>query len=530
MQPAHTNTYYFRLECNDLKYTFKTAGVKIDVKDNFPAPTLTPSTLEVKDGDSVSLTCSAPAPCLSNPPNLTWTPTLGSSQETLQENQDKTLVKTSVLNFTASYLHDGEKISCTSVYKKQDGNPDASFSTEWIFNGQPVNQSGKAFTIRDSRNGTYLRSIITFNQSQERNISSLLCFSFNSLGSDSKQLFIMFSQISENQVPPKILPSSSCTETANQINCSCEIMGNPPLLLWIFNGQPVNQSGKDFAIIPPKILPSSSCTKTPNQINCSCEIMGNPPMLQWIFNGQPIDKSGKVFTIRDSKNGTYLRSIITINQSQERNISSLLCFSFNSLGSDSKQLFIRSSQISGDTQVPPKILPSSSCTKTANHINCSCETIGSPPIFLWIFNGKPVNQSGKDFVISAISDSKNNTYLRSIITLNESQTRNMSSLLCLSFNSLGSDSKQLFIRTLQNAAELQDKKQTPLLIGTTVILLVLVCVLLFVIRFQKSHRFWEIKTLERKRTKVQNTAEDIASSTIKLKDNGIAHSGYGGAE
>uniref|UniRef100_A0A3Q2D3M3 Ig-like domain-containing protein n=1 Tax=Cyprinodon variegatus TaxID=28743 RepID=A0A3Q2D3M3_CYPVA len=130
MQPAHTNTYYFRLECNDLKYTFKTAGVKIDVKDNFPAPTLTPSTLEVKDGDSVSLTCSAPAPCLSNPPNLTWTPTLGSSQETLQENQDKTLVKTSVLNFTASYLHDGEKISCTSIYKRQDGNPDASFSTE----------------------------------------------------------------------------------------------------------------------------------------------------------------------------------------------------------------------------------------------------------------------------------------------------------------------------------------------------------------------------------------------------------------
>ncbi|XP_015228370.1 PREDICTED: uncharacterized protein LOC107083565 [Cyprinodon variegatus] len=219
-----------------------------------------------------------------------------------------------------------------------------------------------------------------------------------------------------------------------------------------------------------------------------------------------------------------------MNQSQERNISSLLCFSFNPLGSDSKQLFIRSSQISGDTQVPPKILPFSSCTKTANHINCSCETIGNPPILLWIFNGKPVNQSGKDFVISAISDSKNNTYLRSIITLNESQTRNMSSLLCLSFNSLGSDSKQLFIRPLQNAAELQDKKQTPLLIGTTVILLVLVCVLLFVIRFQKSHRFWEIKTLERKRTKVQNTAEDIDSSTIELKDKGIAHSGYGGAE
>lgn len=97
--------------------------------DDLPSPTLTPSTLEVNDGDSVNLTCSAPVPCLSHPPNLTWTPTLGYSQETLQENQDKTFVKTSVLNFNASYLHDGEKISCTSVYRKQDGSADASFST-----------------------------------------------------------------------------------------------------------------------------------------------------------------------------------------------------------------------------------------------------------------------------------------------------------------------------------------------------------------------------------------------------------------
>uniref|UniRef100_A0A3P9BJI7 Ig-like domain-containing protein n=1 Tax=Maylandia zebra TaxID=106582 RepID=A0A3P9BJI7_9CICH len=112
--------YYFRLECDKpLIYTFTQA-------DDPPSPTLTPSTLEVEEGASVSLTCSAPAPCWSHPPALTWSPNLGQSQETLQENQDKTKVRTSVMNFTASHLHHGNKISCTAVYQKQDGSPDVT--------------------------------------------------------------------------------------------------------------------------------------------------------------------------------------------------------------------------------------------------------------------------------------------------------------------------------------------------------------------------------------------------------------------
>ena len=86
-----------------------------------PTPTLTPSTLKVEEGTSVSLKCSAPAPCLSHPPALTWSSSLGHSQESLQENQDGTKVQTSVLTFTASHLHHGKEISCTAVYNKQDG-------------------------------------------------------------------------------------------------------------------------------------------------------------------------------------------------------------------------------------------------------------------------------------------------------------------------------------------------------------------------------------------------------------------------
>ncbi|XP_038566740.1 LOW QUALITY PROTEIN: sialic acid-binding Ig-like lectin 13 [Micropterus salmoides] len=186
MQPEHSKKYFFRVQCNNaLKHNFPDQKLEISVKDGPPRPTLTPSTLKVKEGTSVKLTCSAPAPCLSHPPALTWTPSLGDIHETLQENQDKTKFKTSVLTFTASHLHHRQEISCTAVYNKQDGSTESSVTTR--------------------------------------------------LTAD-----ILFA--------PQILPSTDCTNTTGHLNCSCESMGNPsPTLQWHLDGFPVNNSDK-FAI------------------------------------------------------------------------------------------------------------------------------------------------------------------------------------------------------------------------------------------------------------------------------------------
>ncbi|XP_070997909.1 sialoadhesin-like [Oncorhynchus clarkii lewisi] len=126
---SYLNDYFsFRIECdNALRYSFLEL-VTIYVEENPSKPTLSPATVNVMEGTSVSLICSAAAPCPSLPPTLTWTPTLSDSVEDLQVTPNRVI--TSILNFTASHVHHGEKISCTALYKRQAGKSDKSSKTD----------------------------------------------------------------------------------------------------------------------------------------------------------------------------------------------------------------------------------------------------------------------------------------------------------------------------------------------------------------------------------------------------------------
>uniref|UniRef100_A0A087XGJ8 Ig-like domain-containing protein n=1 Tax=Poecilia formosa TaxID=48698 RepID=A0A087XGJ8_POEFO len=319
MQVLDTNNYFFRLECNNaLKYNFKPPYVKIEVTDNFPSPTLTPSTLKIKEGESVSLTCSAPAPCLPHPPTLNWTPKLGDIQETLQENQDKTKFKTSVMNFTASHLHHEQNISCTAVYKKQGGGSDAALTTSLI---PDVLYSPKNVTVSVSPSGSVL----------ENSNVSLTC---SSDANPAEQNYTWYEVKAAQEI---------VTGTGNTLNTTVSTDRD------IFFCKAQNDVGEERSnlshidvLFPARILFSSKCMKTSNQVSCFCDTAGNPsPTTHWNLHGKPITQPSQMVITHDSLNNSYLRSIITIVEPQDRDLSTLQCFSSNSLGSASKGFCVR---------------------------------------------------------------------------------------------------------------------------------------------------------------------------------------------
>ena len=106
--------------------------------------------------------------------------------------------------------------------------------------------------------------------------------------------------------------------------------------------------------VAPQILPSFECTKAAAQLNCSCETVGNPsPTVQWYLDGSPVNHSDKFMTSNERLNDTGLRGIITVNQPQERDLSTLLCRSSNSLGSASFYVYRLEPQTCAASQGQP---------------------------------------------------------------------------------------------------------------------------------------------------------------------------------
>lgn len=87
--------------------------------DSLPRPTITPPRLEVEEGSPVRLECSAVNSCPVLPPAVTWTPVVSGAEETAEAE-----AVTSVMNFTASHLHDGLTVSCAAVYVRLSGSGD----------------------------------------------------------------------------------------------------------------------------------------------------------------------------------------------------------------------------------------------------------------------------------------------------------------------------------------------------------------------------------------------------------------------
>ncbi|XP_030613049.1 myelin-associated glycoprotein-like [Archocentrus centrarchus] len=114
-----THTDFFRVEKEPFKATASCHPLQIKVRDSPWRPSITVSG-DLKEKESVTITCSAFTPCPHSPPELTWT-LQKDSHSKIEENRDGTFTTKIQQIITLSDTHDGQKISCSARYPVSQG-------------------------------------------------------------------------------------------------------------------------------------------------------------------------------------------------------------------------------------------------------------------------------------------------------------------------------------------------------------------------------------------------------------------------
>ncbi|XP_025766028.1 sialic acid-binding Ig-like lectin 7 [Oreochromis niloticus] len=125
---TYTDTYFFRVERETFKATAQHDPLQITVRDSPWRPNITiPG--DLKEKESVTITCSALTPCPHSPPQLTWN-LQQDSHNKIEENTDGSFTTKIQQTITLSDTHDGKKISCSARYPVNQGKDTKTAETE----------------------------------------------------------------------------------------------------------------------------------------------------------------------------------------------------------------------------------------------------------------------------------------------------------------------------------------------------------------------------------------------------------------
>ncbi|XP_056142034.1 sialic acid-binding Ig-like lectin 10, partial [Lampris incognitus] len=502
--------YYFRIEChNSLKYNYETS-VKISVKDSLPNPTLTPSRVEVLEGTSIHLTCSAAAPCPSQLPTLTWTPDLGEAEE-----KPVTQAVTSVLTFTASHLHHGQKISCTALYHLQAGKSDLSLtgsltvSVLYPPNNTSVSPPGPVLegssvtltcsSVANPAVDSYAWYSVdgdpitpvgfrkTLYPKVTEDNSQFYCEAQNRYGTQNSSIIQIDVQFPPKETTVSADPSGPLLE-GHSVMFTCTSHANPPPTNYSWyhvNGDNENmvESGPTYGIdvaqlyhgggyyceakndygeaksaaiqlaiqYPPKNTSVSAEPSGPvlegSSVTLTCSSMANPAVQNYTWYRTDGREKEAVGSDKEfTFNATKLSSEV------------YSCEALNDHGAEDSE------PVSVDVTFAAEILPSSRCVKILSRIRCSCESQGNPPPSLqWELAGEPVNHSA-DIPVGEVS--LGSMGRRSFITL--LQVEDMPSVVCVSSNSVGSDKLAFNVSSSEIQIDFLGLHTISLLIGSGV--------------------------------------------------------------
>ncbi|XP_005466304.3 sialoadhesin-like isoform X1 [Oreochromis niloticus] len=124
----YTDTYYFRIMNWPFRATAVCDPLQIKIKDSPWRPNITiPG--DLKEKESVTITCSALTPCPHSPPQLTWN-LQQDPHNKIEENTDGSFTTKIQQTITLSDTHDGKKISCSARYPVNQGKDTKAAETE----------------------------------------------------------------------------------------------------------------------------------------------------------------------------------------------------------------------------------------------------------------------------------------------------------------------------------------------------------------------------------------------------------------
>ncbi|XP_040899318.1 sialoadhesin-like isoform X2 [Toxotes jaculatrix] len=484
----HDN-YYFRLECdNALKFNFLTS-VLITVQDSLSRPTINvvhsrlevnPSRLEVEEGIAVRLDCSAAAPCPILPPAVTWTPSIGDIEEITESNS-----VTSVMNFTASYLHNGQKISCTSLYNRQAGNSDLLYEeslTLHVFyppNNTSVSypgpvKEGSSVTLTchtnaypavdsytwykvDGDQATAMGFKMTLSTTVTEVDSKFYCKVSNRYGTQNSSITQIDVQFAPKDTAVIVDPTGPILE-GSSVSLFCRSRANPSVTnyTWYIGDEEDEEHGQTLALhsVDPSHSGDYHCeakNALGEEISATIQLdIQYPPKNTSMLAdpaGPVLDGSSVTLTCTSIANPTVKNfTWFRVAGRDKEMVGSEPEFTFNVTKLSEDQYYCEALNVHGaeysepasiDVTFAPEILSSSRCIKILSQFRCSCDSQGNPlPSLVWELAGEPVNHSA-DIPIREVP--LGSMSMRSLITLYRLD-EDMPSLVCLSINSLGSDS------------------------------------------------------------------------------------------
>ncbi|XP_031150429.1 sialic acid-binding Ig-like lectin 14 isoform X2 [Sander lucioperca] len=116
---SYTDTYFFRIENRPFLATASCDSLQITIQDSPPSPRIEISG-DLKEKESVTISCSASTPCPHSPPKLTWN-LQQDPHNNIEENTDHTFTTKIQKTITLSDTHDGFNISCSATYPVNEG-------------------------------------------------------------------------------------------------------------------------------------------------------------------------------------------------------------------------------------------------------------------------------------------------------------------------------------------------------------------------------------------------------------------------